>query len=307
VLKTQVHDQIWLVQQPHHAQVSGYLAAHWGGANGFAQPGHYPGASHPDRWREEVILGIAEHDNGWWEWEAMPRISARDGLPVGVGEVATPSPANEFDQWRSGGFDRWRLGIDRLAGPHPYAALLISLHAYWLYAVAFDDLLPEEGDSRRHFVFGAPDIASNLVGDEQTTRAFLTEQAALQTELKSRLAREAQMAGAHEPQHLNPHLRLLQLFDSMSLYLALNDQADHELREVPRQSWSDRDSITWRRRDAKTIALDPYPFALDPLPVPLPARILPTDRPVDASGEPAPFTALHSVRLETLEFQLVSG
>ncbi|MEZ6193275.1 MAG: DUF3891 family protein [Phycisphaerales bacterium] len=84
MLKTRVYNNFWLVQQHHHAQVSGYLAAQWGNDR-FARPGGYPGATDPDLWREAVVLGIAEHDNGWWETEAIPKINGPDGLPVGLG------------------------------------------------------------------------------------------------------------------------------------------------------------------------------------------------------------------------------
>ncbi len=302
MFKAHVDNEIWLVQQPHHAQVSGFLAAHWGGRNGFRRPGHYPGATEPARWQDEVVLGIAEHDNGWWETEAMPRISEQDGLPIGIGEATKPSLENEFTPWRTGGFDRWRTGIRRIAGPHPYGALLISLHAYWLYAVAFEDLLRSDGDQHRHFVFGAPEVAAGLVGDEATTRAFLKEQAELQAELKERLSHDPVMARAIEPEHLAPHFRLLQLMDSMSLILALNDRDEHELPDVPRGSWNDRCAITWTRRDARTIVLDPYPFEVDALRVSMPTRVVPTHE-LDRGGPP--LTRLHGAPLQTIDFTFV--
>ncbi len=302
MLKAHVDNEIWLVQQPHHAQLSGFLAAHWGGQNGFAKLGHYPGATDPARWQDEVVLGISEHDNGWWEDEAMPRISEQDGLPIGVGEAAKPTAENELSQWRAGGLDRWRNGIQRIAGPHPYGALLTSLHAYWLYAVAFEDLLPSYGDHRRHFVFGAPEVAAGLVGDKAKTRVFLDEQAKLQADLKERLSHDPVMSRAIEPEHLKPHLRLLQLLDSMSLYLGLNDLDEHKLPDVPRSSWNDRCTITWKRRDARTIVLDPYPFDVDALRVSMPTRVVPTHE-LERGGPP--LTRLHGARLQSIEFTFV--
>ncbi|MFG0274187.1 MAG: DUF3891 family protein [Phycisphaerales bacterium] len=296
MLKATVDHNTWLVQQHHHAQVSGFLAAHWGDANGFASPGHEPGATHPDRWRDQVVLAIAEHDNGWWETEAMPRISARDGLPVGVGEAAPPTDENEFTPWISGGFDRWRRGIDRIASAHPYAALLISMHAYWLYAVAYDDLLDDE--PRRHFVFGAPDVAAGLIGDRTATRDYLDDLRIRQSLLESRIADDPTLARALEPEHRNVHFRLLQLFDSMSLYLALNDRDDHELPDIPRAGWRDRVTITWRRAGARTIELDPYPFRIDGLQVPMPMRIVERD---DGAGD-SPLARLHAAPMQTVEF-----
>lgn len=306
MLKATVENEVWMVQQPHHAQVSGFLAAHWGGANGFARPGSYPGATDPVRWRDEVVLAIAEHDNGWWETEAMPRISERDGLPVGVGEAAAPTAENELGAWVSGGFERWASGIARLAGTHPYAALLVSLHAYWLYAVAFDDLRGEGDEGVRHFVFGAPDVASGLVGDEARTRAFLEEQRELQGALVDRLARDPVMKRAVDPEHLHAHFRLLQLADSMSLFLALDDRETHELPDVPRGGWADRCTIVWRRRGARTIELDPYPFDEEGLRALMPARIVPAGASADVGGG-GPLSRLHGAPLRTIEFTLVGG
>lgn len=303
MLKAHVDHELWLIQQPDHAQASGFMAAHWGGANGFARPGHYPGATHPERWRDEVVLGIAEHDNGWWETEAMPRFSERDRLPVGVGEAAAPTDENEFTPWVMGGFDRWKLGIQRLADAHPYAALLTSLHAYWLYAVVFDDLLPQEADAFRHFVFGAPEVAKGLVGDPGLARTFLAEQTELQETLKQRLARNEDLVGLIKQEHLDPHVRLLQLLDSMSLLLALNDTGLHELPGVPRASWSDRVVLTWKRRDARTIELDPYPFDTDGLVVSMPARIVSDD---SIPGATPPMSRLHGSPFRLLDFRFVS-
>lgn len=303
MLKTRVDDQVWMVQQHHHAQVSGYLAAQWGNDQ-FAQPGTYPDATAPDPWREAVILAIAEHDNGWWETEMMPKISLSDCLPVGLGEKAKPVADNGLDQWRAGGFERWQVSIDRLAGPYPYAALLISLHAYWLYAVAFDDLLDQADDVMRHFVFTGQLGAPDLVGDRDKTRQFLDQQLQVQRELKHRLAEDDLWAGSTEPQHLAPHLRLLQLLDTMSLYLSMNDLDDHYLPDVPRTSWQDRVTIHWQRKDTRTVRLDPYPFAVDPLPVYMPTRIIAADPETRPHHLQSPYAALHGSALQSIRFTL---
>jgi hypothetical protein len=215
----------------------------------------------------------------------MPKFSANDGLPVGVGEAAPPTDENEFGAWHAGGFERWFIGIDRLATHHPYAALLTSMHAYWLYAVVFEDLHSCDVDLRRHFVFGAPEVATGLVSDEPKARAFLSDLSNMQAKLIGRIAKDPTMARALEPEHLDAHARLLQLFDSMSLYLALNDTQTHELPHVPRAGWNDRITLTWKRLDARTIGIDPYPFDTEGLVVSMPARIIPdtpllTDQPM---------------------------
>ena len=77
MLKTTSRDRVWFVTQPDHGQVAGYLAAHWGNGQ-FAKPGYYASVPDPERLRAEVILAIAQHDNGWWEWEATPGIADAD-------------------------------------------------------------------------------------------------------------------------------------------------------------------------------------------------------------------------------------
>ena len=86
MLKTLRDDKVWLVSQPDHAEVSGYLAAHWGNEE-FTRPGYYAASNDPERLRAETVLAIAQHDNGWWEWEAAPELSEIDGLPLGLSEL----------------------------------------------------------------------------------------------------------------------------------------------------------------------------------------------------------------------------
>jgi hypothetical protein len=109
------------------------------------------------------------------------------------------------------------------------------------------------------------------------------------------------MARALEPEHLDAHARLLQLFDSMSLYLALNDTQTHELPHVPRAGWNDRVTLTWKRLDARTIGLDPYPFDTEDLIVSMPARIVP-DEP---SRTDQPMSRYLASPLRSIDFRFV--
>ncbi|QDU72572.1 DUF3891 family protein [Mucisphaera calidilacus] len=305
MLKTTVDQNVWLVPQHTHAQVSGYLAAYWGNHQGFARPGHYPGSTHPHHWRDEVVLGIAEHDNGWWEYEATPRFNPHDGLPVGLGESIDASPADDgFDQWRSGGFERWHLGINRLAEHHPYAALLIVGHAYWLYAPAFDHLMNEpHANAFRHAIFGDPDTAEGLAADRDATLAFLHDMAKTRQQLIRTLNHNPHLADATRPQHLNPHIRLTQTLDTLSLLLARNDTDTHLLHDVPRAGWHDRVTLRWQHLGHRRYQIDPYPFEIDPLPVTIPAK---TASPDDLDPD-TPMTTLHRLPHQTLTFEITSA
>jgi hypothetical protein len=295
MLKTSHDDTIWLVHQPDHARVSGYLAAHWGGANGFARPGHHPGSVEPEVWREEVVLAIAEHDNGWWEWEASPPIDPADGLPYGLADVSR--------MYSVEGLQRWRLGVPRLADEHPYAALLISMHPYWLYAFAYDDLASDADQPFRHPLFGGREAASSLVADRDATRELLDELQSFQRHLQSRLATDAVWSKALEPAHLYPHFKLLQLMDALSLMLSMGRDGERQLADVPRGSWDDRVTLTLRPLGDHCIQCDPFPFDADPLDVHLPVRVIDSSR-FKRQEEVLPLTRLHAAPLRTIQFTI---
>jgi len=69
-------------------------------------------------------MAVAQHDNGWWEWDTTPELAAVDRFPSGLADVLKNQQV---------GMSRWRLGLRRFDNA-PYANLLISYHAYWLYA-----------------------------------------------------------------------------------------------------------------------------------------------------------------------------
>lgn len=295
MLKTRVGDDIWLVHQPDHARVAGYLAAHWGGTSDFARPGHYAPTGHPERLRQEVVQAIAEHDNGWWEWEASPAIDPEDGLPLGLSQVG---------QHHSGeGLERWRHGVPRLAETHPYVALLISLHAYWLYAFAFDDL-PGRDDAFRHPLFGDSEQVKHIVSDPERTRRFLEEQGSVQQLLLERLRGDGDWAETTDPSHLYPHFKLLQVMDALSLLLAFGGAEARELADVPGLHWHDRRTIRWRPESDRRIVCDPFPFDTEPLLVHLPVRIVPGELATLPKVESMPLTRLHAIPLRTVQFEL---
>jgi hypothetical protein len=261
MLKTRRGDQYWLVTQPDHGGLAGTLAAHWGNKE-FAQPGDYEPAANGEELRREVVLAIAEHDNGWWEWEADPPLSPDDGLPQGLSEVLK-HPLE--------GMERWRLGIPRLAARHPYASLIISYHAYWLYATQFEPDAPAEFThqlqrTRRRY-------PKEL---QEPAMQFMAEVRAMQQEFVRRIGK---------PEQVEPHARLLQTLDAMSLSLCSNVIApvegeaqgfgnDHVIYDhVPRRSWADRVSLETHPAGDGRMVITPYPFDTDPLEVAVRARV----------------------------------
>jgi Protein of unknown function (DUF3891) len=261
MLKRRVGDELWLTSQPEHAALSGYLAAHWGNQE-FAQPGHFALAPDPDRLRAETVLAIAEHDNGWWEWEADPELDPGDGLPLGL-----------LDLSQHEGLKRWHMGIPRLVETHPYVSLLISFHAYWLYAPRCE---PHTDAAFFHPLFGDPAEAPPLEGVElERAQRFVAEQREIQERLIAWLSEDPAWSAAVRPELLMPHVRLLQLCDALSLALGFGGDKALRLEGIPRRGWQDRVPLELTPAADRRIVCRPYPFDLDPLPVAMQAHVLP--------------------------------
>lgn len=104
-------DQWILTTQTDHASFSGELLSLW-------RRDDLP--SHPRR--EELLFAVREHDNGWWEADSAPRVSALTSEPYDF--LTMP------DYLRR---EIWHRGIVRHRQEHPYASRLIAEHARRLH------------------------------------------------------------------------------------------------------------------------------------------------------------------------------
>ncbi len=264
MLKTRYDDTVRLVTQPNHAVAAGYMASHWGNGE-FTKLGFYDNCSEPEKLAAETIFGIAEHDNGWWEWEASPSSSESDRLPLGLEEVLSdPSMATQ----------RWRIGTTRFEDSHPYASLLINFHAYRLYNVAHEE------ESSIHPLFGD---SKSFSSEKPLEATLLTE--TLQNQ-RGRIKEHLDgLGGWHKdairPEILLPHVRMMQILDALSLYLCSNfippvygkpkglGRDEVEIKYIPKKNWEDRVSLHITSQDDGTLVCDPYPFDEDNLVVPV--------------------------------------
>lgn len=300
MLKTSRDEHVWLVTQPDHGQIAGYLAAHWGNER-FRTLGSYASALDPGRLRSETVFAIAEHDNGWWEWEAAPNLSESDRLPMDLGEVL---------KFQQAGMDRWRKGLGRFVN-NPYANLLISHHAYWLYAAR---ALPDPDPAFTHPLFWKGSPEKLYPGSREDPLKFIAELEHFQSEWMEILSADRATLDWVAPDHLLPHVRLLQLCDGMSLALCSAlipaksgdtrgfGEDEFELHDVPRRGWSDRVTLRFMPRGSRRIAVSPYPFDIDPLPVVMPVRIVSV--PVAESNFQ---TWWHALQPQLIEFEYVSA
>lgn len=122
------NDQLVVTTQPDHAFFSGELASLWRADGLPANPR-----------RAEILFAAREHDNGWREPDAAPRVNPATGHPYSFHDI--PRPLR---------FEIWLKGIDRFAAEHPYASLLIAHHAGQLHRehAAWEEFF-EELDARR--------------------------------------------------------------------------------------------------------------------------------------------------------------
>jgi hypothetical protein len=300
MLRTEHNDTLTFITQPDHGRLAGMLAAHWGN-DLFTAPGHYGNPAEADRLRSEVLLGIAEHDNGWWEWESDPSITVETGHPMGLGEVLQDQQA---------GMDRWHLGTARLP-THPYASLLISWHAYWLYAIRVVDQ-PDARFTHPLFWKGAPEQL--YPGALDLPKEFLSGLAVTQKRLEQTILDDECGANWLGDDVIKPNIRLLQLCDGLSLALCSKlipatsgitnglGSDDFSLIGVPRAGWDDLVDISVRALGNNRLVLDPYPFDVPELTVSVPAKILPagvtSDQPIHAWW--------HSVPLQLITWTLVA-
>src|SRR6267154_2484523 len=103
--------QLLVIRQTDHAFLAGFLARQWGNEK-FAKP--QPHAS--------FCLAVAEHDNGWSEWELEAILDAKTRLPFSFMSIPTATHIALYQK-----------GIERVVKVDHYAGLLASMHASVLY------------------------------------------------------------------------------------------------------------------------------------------------------------------------------
>jgi len=106
-----------VVRQADHARLAGRMLAL------FRLPELL---EHPRR--EELLRAVAEHDNGWWEEDAAPRLDPGSGGPLDF--RAIPDPVRR---------SIWRRGVERYAALEPFVAALVAGHYLRLARRVLDD------------------------------------------------------------------------------------------------------------------------------------------------------------------------
>ena len=104
----QAGKQVQLITQPDHAHLARRVMEHC-----------VPLATHPRR--REILHAVGEHDNGWAEEDAAPRVNIATGQIFDF--VGAPATVRQ---------SVWPRGVARLAND-PWAAALVAQHAITVY------------------------------------------------------------------------------------------------------------------------------------------------------------------------------
>jgi hypothetical protein len=181
---------------------------------------------------EELILAAVNHDNGWFWWEQAPLIGP-DGRPLDFVEMPVMTHLT-----------LWRRGLADLVRQSRYAALLVSRHARFLV------------EGRLHNNPGTEADAA-LLSD------FSQEQQSWEAATVAELQQQSYFEAGCQPQALEANLRLLQIFDWLSLLLCMKEPAEAVIVDVPGQTANYRLEIRLRPLGPRRLTITPWPFDRD--------------------------------------------
>jgi Protein of unknown function (DUF3891) len=242
MLRLETETGWWLVTHPDHAKLAGAFAQRWGN-DLFSSP-------EP---RENVLRGIARHDDGWITRDAEPQIT-RQGKPSAFSTefVGKYSGFEEIDlQDFLAVRDR---AVRSIGAQDPYAAVLISMHTY--------NLLNDRSD---HSTIAAT--------KRPLLHEFLKAQLALQEAWRKEIASNPRLRPEHKKgETILDHFRLLQANDYLSLLTCVDYQKPADLLHALPTRGGQRAAIQVRPKGTRQFVLDPYPFVDASLTFQFPAR-----------------------------------
>lgn len=242
MLRVESEDGWWLITHPDHAALAAAFAERWGNET-FAKPTP----------RENVLLGIRSHDDGWAARDAHPRIT-KQGKPSAFSHelVGKYSAFEEIDL--ADYLAVRERALAQMETQCAYAALLISMHTH--------NLLTAHAD--RSTI--APDQLPLL-------DAFLERQVKKHEELFASIRTNPQFApNDNADEAVLNNFRLLQATDNLSLYSCVGFMRNGDLlHELPTIDGSTKRvqvfPVALRR-----FRLEPYPFDEPLLTFTVPAR-----------------------------------
>jgi Protein of unknown function (DUF3891) len=233
-------DQLVLIRQTDHAVLSGFFAREWGSEQ-LTRP--EPFAS--------FCLAVAEHDNGWREWELLPELDLKTRLPYSFMSIPTEEHIALYQR-----------GIERLVKTDHYAGLLVSMHCAGLY------------DRARATIpgFSAKYVRAN---ESQMANEFVQRLKLQQLRLKVDLRENPETKKFAEEKTLQANYQRLEALDRLSLYFCLEPLEAATIDQVPVDDEGGETDWDLRPEGRNTFSLAPYPFRRDPLDFSIMARRIP--------------------------------
>jgi hypothetical protein len=178
--------------------------------------------------REEMLLAAYTHDAGWAQIEMLPRINPR----------GQPRTFTEMDLEEH--FEIWQDSIEDVFAQNRYAGLITSLHCSALY------------EQRLRFIDDPPEHRSLV-------KTFLEGRRNWEKELIAAMTDHPRYGPAVLPDRLGENLRLLQVWDYISLMLCMGPVREQLLDDVPLAT-NVRGTISIAASGPRGMRLDPMPF-----------------------------------------------
>jgi len=223
--------RVLCLNQTTHALMSAALCSRWGNDD-FARPRPYA----------VVMAAIAQHDNGWSEWEMAPQLRP-DGYPMDF--LHGPDALEKLALWRR--------GVNIAHGQHPYAGLLLWRHAAYLHEMLLDQITD------------ADLIAANW--------AFIAGAETRLEEVRALYAGDPYYAPLLTDEVVEANTCLLRFGDFASLQVAMPWPSERIMRGCSVDWAGATVDITMRHED-DLITFDPWPFGVDAFKVDVHGRLL---------------------------------
>jgi hypothetical protein len=238
--KSERDPQLLVIRQTDHAFLAGFFAREWGNEQ-FSKP--EPNVS--------FCLAVAEHDNGWSDWELQSELDPKTRLPFSFMSILTATHIALYQK-----------GIERLVKVDHYAALLASIHASGLYDRARATI---PGFSAKYVKSEDSHLANDFI------QQLRLQQLRLKVDLRANVATKPFM----EDPLLKANVGRLEALDRLSLHFCMNPQQDALVDAVPVNDRGEEVDLELHAEAGNVVSVAPYPFRRDPLAFSIMARRVP--------------------------------
>jgi Protein of unknown function (DUF3891) len=244
MIRRDAGESLLLIGQHDHSRICGEMAQRIGNAL-FSPPMPL----------EPVTLAIAEHDCGWGAQDQRPRLNQRHW------------PAHVFEADIAVAVQSWGSSVDQVSTRHPYAGLLVSLHAMALANRASlrqpegpDEFSRQQAFHLRRFVHRQIELQESL----RTDLGLRTD-----APLRGGLAEQGR---SPEEDMLRANYFLLEFLDQVSLNVCFDQPVFGRIETVYPRPGEGPISMRLGREPDGAARLDPWPFNARRLELSVPAR-----------------------------------